>query len=303
MACRFSLLTSSTRGQYRMRVFAPSRRVILWLMCAFLSAAVWGCSARASENGTAMPAAEAEPPADAVETSKGATIDIEPGGPADTVRTFYKHLRDGNVRAAIFLTNMRPAIEGLTDAELKEFSVDFERLAVQVPAEVKINGEIVSGNNATVTVEMPSEDGKAETQPIKLRREKSVWVMLSADEDGERRIRAEGKRYFHNLRIETHHEEAEAMLRRIAKAQLVYSSQNNGSFTDLETLMSEELVPGDVLSSASTGYNFRIDLSPEKKTFTASATPAEYGKSGKLSFMLDGNNIAKRDNGGKPLTR
>src|SRR6266480_4095114 len=77
--------------------------------------------------------------------SKGATIPIEPNGPADTVRLFYKDLRERKFREAIFLTNIRPAIEGLTDMELKEFQVDFEAIAGIVPPEIQINGEIVSG--------------------------------------------------------------------------------------------------------------------------------------------------------------
>src|SRR5215203_1205320 len=59
----------------------------------------------------------------------GATIDIKPNSPADTVRVFYGHLREKRFRDALFLTNLRPAIEGLTDSELKDFEVDFESIA------------------------------------------------------------------------------------------------------------------------------------------------------------------------------
>ena len=37
----------------------------------------------------------------------------------------------------MFLTNLRPAIESLTDAELKDLQVDFEPLAAQIPADVQ----------------------------------------------------------------------------------------------------------------------------------------------------------------------
>jgi Tfp pilus assembly protein PilE len=283
-----------------MREFAPSRWNLLPLALVVFTAALGGCSAKASETAATKTTTES---VTQTEPAKGATIDIEPGGPADTVRAFYKHLRDGNVRAAIFLTNMRPAIEGLTDAELKEFQVDFERLSVQVPAEVKINGEIVSGDKATVTVEMQSDEGKVETQPIQLRREKTAWVLVSVDKAGERLIRADGKNYLYNLRLESHHDEGEAMLRRIAKAQLAYSAQNGGTYADLRTLVDEQLLPEDALSAASTGYVYAVGLGGDRKAFTATATPAEYGKSGKLSFLLAGGSIAKRDNGGKPLTK
>jgi len=282
----------------QMREFTPSRRVLLLLAVVILSGIFAGCAAKASERAAA-PAAD---PAKVTDASNGATIDIETGGPADTVRVFYKRLRDRDIRAAMYMTNMRPAIEGLTDTELKEFSVDFEKLAVQVPADLKINGEIVSGDRATVTIELPAAD-KPETQTIRLRRQKDVWVLMSVDEAGERRMKADGKQYFYNLRIDVHHEEAEAMLRRIAKGELVYSAQNQGVYADLRTLVGQGLIPDDATSATSTGYVYTINLDAERKTYYATATPVEYGKSGKLSFLLDGAALSKRDTGGTPLTK
>lgn len=236
--------------------------------------------------------------------SKGATIEIDAGGPADTIRVFYAKLREKKFKEALFLTNLRPAIEGLTDTELQDFSLDFEALAGQIPAELEINGEIISGENATVTVNIPNaETGKTEAQPIKLRREGSVWVIQTVDAEGEKRIKAEGKQYFYNLRIEAHHEEAQAMLRRIAKAQLVFSAQNSGLFGEMQALVAAQLLPDDITSSKSTGYNYEIKLSSDKKSYFANATPAEYGKSGKLSFLLDKLDIKSKDNGGKPIKK
>jgi len=116
-------------------------------------------------------------------------------------------------------------------------------------------------------------------------------------------MRAEGKQYFLNLRIQTHHDEAESMLRRIAKGQLVYSAQNQGVYTDLRTLVAQGLVPDDSTSSTSTGYNYAISLGSDRRSFSATATPAEYGKSGRLSFLLDNTGVSSRDNGGRPLTK
>lgn len=92
-------------------------------------------------------------------SAPAASIQITAGSPADTVRAFYTKLREKKFREAIFLTNLRPAIEGLTDAELKDFQVDFEAIANKIPAEVTINGEIVSGEKATVTASLPGEEG------------------------------------------------------------------------------------------------------------------------------------------------
>src|SRR5439155_7865691 len=129
--------------------------------------------------------------------TKGASIPIDANGPADTVRVFYKDLRERKFRDAIFLTNIRPAVEGLTDTELREFQVDFEAIAGVIPPEIQINGEIVSGDRATVTVNLPDpETGESKVQPIKLRRENDVWIILSTDEAAEKDIKREGKNYF-----------------------------------------------------------------------------------------------------------
>ena len=241
--------------------------------------------------------------------SKGATIPIDPNGPADTVRAFYKLLREKKFREAIFLTNLRPAIEGLTETELKEFSVDFETIAGQVPAAVEINGEIISGDEAMVTANLPNGDGdKNEIQKIKLRRENGVWVILSADDEAAKKIRQEGKNYFFNLRIETHEDEARKMLERISKAELAHSLQNGGTCTDMQTLITDGLLPDDIRTSESTGYNFFISVLPGNRQYFATATPAEYGKSGRLSFILKLDNkgishVTSKDNSGKPLPK
>ena len=240
---------------------------------------------------------------------KGATIPIDAGGPADTVRAFYKLLREKKFRDAIFLTNLRPAIEGLTEAELKDFSLDFEAIAGDVPAEVEINGEIITGELATVTANLPSNNSdKNEIQKINLRRVNGIWIILTVDEATEKRIKAEGKQYFYNLRIETHEEEAKKMLERISNAELAHSLQNGGICTDMQTLITSGLLPDDVRTSESTGYNFVITLLPGNKQYFATATPAEYGKSGKLSFLLKLDNkglshVTSKDNGGKPLPK
>ena len=245
----------------------------------------------------------------AANTSQGATIPLDPNGPADTVRVFYKLLRDKKFREAIFLTNLKPAIAGLTDTELKDFAVDFEALAGQIPAEVQINGEIITGDQATVTANLPNDDGdKNEIQTIKLRKESDVWIIQTVDEAAEARIKKEGKNYFYNLRIETHEEEAKKMLERISKAELAHSLQNGGVFTDMKTLVDSGLLPDDIQTSESTGYNYAIIVGKDKINYIATATPAAYGKCGKTSYFLhlDKKGISRvtsKDTGGKPLTK
>jgi len=244
----------------------------------------------------------------AANLTKGASIDITQNGPADTVRVFYAHLRDKKFRDALFLTNLRPAIEGLTEAELDELKVDFEQIAVGVPAEIEINGEIISGNYATVTAKLPdNETRELKLQEIRLRKEGNYWVILTVDESAEAQIKKDGNRYFFNLKIETHEAEAKAMLERIFKSETVFALQNGGVYGEMDQLIGAGLLPEDARTSESTGYNFRLVVSGDKKKYWATAVPAAYGKTGRLSYLLefDGKNpkITSKDNKGEPMKK
>jgi hypothetical protein len=288
------------------RAALPSK--LLAVFTFLIIAAVCGCSVEASKRDDKT-AVETKADVKSAGNSpvKGASIPIEPGSPADTVRAFYSDLRDKKFRQAIYLTNLRPAVEGLTDAELKDFDVDFEALAQQIPQVIEINGEIISGDLATVTAKLPGEDpDKLELQKIELRRENGVWMILTVDADAEKKIKEEGKNYFYNLRIETHHEEAKKMLDRVSKAEIAFAAGHQGSFGEMKALIESGFLPPDVESSVSTGYNYSLKLSSDRKKYTVSATPAEYGKSGKLSFWVEldtggSPHLESKDNGGKPM--
>lgn len=276
----------------------------------------FGCAVQASKNSpnektilkNASTSAEVKTDGTA-ENPKGAKIEIQPNSPADTVRVFYKNLRENRIREAMFLTNLRPAIEGLTDAELKEFQVDFAAVASQVPTEIEINGEIISNDKATVTAKLPdNETGKLELQQLELRKEDGYWIIMTVDAETEKDIRKEGKNYFYALRIETHHKEAKSMLNNIAKAQMVHALQNKGQFADFQTLIEGGLLTADVLSGDSTGYDYVLRVSDDKKQYYVSATPVSYGKTGKLSFLAEYDGKTKirldqKDKGGQPLKK
>ncbi len=272
-----------------------SNRKLLVLFAIFSVLYISGCSVEAAKTvdktsgKTQNKSSQATSyTTEAKNSAANATIEIEANSPADTVRVFYKNLRERRFREAMFLTNLRPAIEGLTDDELKDLQVDFEPLAAQVPREIEINGEIISKDKATVTAKLPdNETGEVKLQELKLRDENGVWIILTVDEAAETEIKKEGKNYFFALRIETHHNEAKAMLNRIAKAQMIYSAQNGGLYDEMPILLEKKLLPEDAQSSQTTGYNYRIELSSDKKKYTAFATPGAYGKTGKLSFWFE----------------
>ncbi len=275
-----------------------------------LAAAVFGMGCTATETKTSAETAatttELAKPNDS--GPKVATIEITPNGPADTVRAFYAKLREKRIREAIYLTNLRPAIEGLTDDELKEFSVDFEAVAKKVPAELQINGEIITGDEATVTASLPNEDDKFEVQQIKLKKTGEFWIILTVDQAAEAKIKQEGKNYLRSLKIETHQEDAKTMLERIAKAQMVHSAQNQGKFGDIAKLVEMGILPEDVKNSESTGYSYALTLATDGSTYWATATPAEYRKTGINSYILMPQEkglpvVTGRDIGGKQMKK
>lgn len=267
------------------------------LICVLASSIA--CSGAASKDIAEKPVAKEKP---------SAGITIIQGSPSETVRAFYTKLREKKYREAIFLTNLRPAVEGLTDAELADLSVDLSAIAGQVPESIEITGEIITGDSATVTIKLPDPEGNADTDTIWLRRANGVWIMLAVDESAEEQMRNEGTKFLYNLRIAVKEDEARSMLDRIAKAQYAYSTQNNGILGDLRQLVGAGLLPQDVLTSESTGYVYTVTLSKSKKSYSADAVPAVYGKTGKLSFRVepDKTGLARmksQDNGGKPLEK
>lgn len=272
------------------RISLLNASLLLTIFSGFITG---GCAVEAAQSDAeTIEKTAAAPPSAATERAKGKStknnIAIAPDSPADTVRVFYKNLRDAKFRDALFLTNLRPAIEGLTDDELKDLQVDFAELASQIPAEININGEIISGDAATVTAKLPdNETDKLQLQQIRLRRDGAVWTILTVDEAAEKIIKREGKNYFFHLKIETHQAEAKDMLNRIAKAQMVYATQNNDSYGGMAALIEKGLLPADASSADSTGYNYTITLAPDGKKYTATAQPAIYGKTGKLTFSFE----------------
>lgn len=270
--------------------FSFSRSSLLFALLLSVAAAA-GCSAAASKplnaetnaNSGTMNAAAANRDIG----NSGAKIEILPNSPADTVRTFYRHIREKRFREALFLTNLRPAIEGLTDAELKEFQVDFESIAAEVPRDIEINGEVISGDTAVVMANLPGErPDEFETQKLELRREDGVWILMTVDEAAEKLIKKEGKNYFHALRLETQEREAEKMLNRIADSQTAYGVQNGGTYADMNALIGRNFLPAETAQGPSAGYVFEIHLAEDRKSYYATATPETYGKSGRLSFLL-----------------
>lgn len=256
-----------------------------------LSIFIGGCAVEAAKNENPnqfktdeLYSVKAENPA-----ASDGKISVEENSPAGTIRTFYKNLRENRFREAIFMTNLRPAIEGLTDAEIKDLQVDFSTLAEIIPGEIQISGEIITNEKATVMAKLPDNStGKSELKEFKLAKENGGWLILMVDRAGEEEIKKQGKNYFFALRLQVHHAEVEKMMDKIYKAQLVYSVQNGGEYAEFAALIDKNLLTETVQSSDSTGYKYDLSLSEDKKQFTVTAEPVVYGKTGNFSYLMKG---------------
>jgi hypothetical protein len=221
--------------------------------------------------------------------------------PSDTVREFYKTMRERRFKEAFAISIYGPAIEGLSVQEFEDLRPDFEKMAAAIPDKVEIKGEQISGDEATVfvVVATPDDPSGAHPEPLSLIRVANQWIV--GDKENQEIVKKAGNRFFFDARIDTHQSEVQAVLKRINLAQLAYYQQHNGLFADLPTLIAADLLPKDLAGTESTGYRFHIALAKDAKSFTVGAEPAQYGRTGKLSFYMDQAGIRSGDLKGKPL--
>jgi hypothetical protein len=222
-----------------------------------------------------------------------------PRSPSDTVREFYKAMREKRFREAFSMSIYKPAIDPLKPQEFEDLRPDFERVAAVMSEQVNIGGEQVSGDIATVFVKVKEGDAPEQTEPVTLILVDGAWII--GDKENQAIVKKAGKQFFFNARINAHHNDVQDMFTRISLAQLLYSQQHNGLFGDLATLISLGLLPKDLESTESTGYRFHVNAPAGGKTWNAAAEPAQYGRSGRLSFYMDATGVRSSDTGGKPL--
>ena len=220
--------------------------------------------------------------------------------PTETVRAFYRMMREKKFKEAFGMSIYRPAVDGLDAREFDDLRPDFEKMAAAIPPEVELSGETISGDMATVFVKVKETAETAEkSEPVTLIKNNGVWIV--GDPESEAIVKKAGKKFFFNARIDTHHNEVQDMLTRITLAQVAYSAQNNGKYANLAELIKSALLPKDLEGTETTGYRFAVNTSADSKTWYATAEPAQYGRSGKLSFNLDAAGVKSGDVGGKPL--
>jgi hypothetical protein len=223
--------------------------------------------------------------------------------PTETMRDFYRMMRERKFREAFGISIYRSAIEGLSTQEFDDLKPDFDKMAVavseKIPAQIDITGEQISGDAATVFVKVVDADGKEKIEPASLIKVDNMWIV--GDRENLEMVRKEGKKFFFEARINAHHNDVQDMLTRISLAQVVYSQGHNGQFGNMAELIAAGLIPKDLEGPDSTGYRFQVFRATDGKSWYATAEPAQYGRTGRLSFFLDASGVRSGDSSGKPL--
>jgi len=219
------------------------------------------------------------------------------------MRDFYRMMREKKYREAFAISIYRPAIEGLSADEFNDLKPDFDRMAVavseKIPEKIDITGEQISGDVATVFVKVVDADGKEKVEPAALIKIDNAWVV--GDKESLEQVKKAGKKFFFEARINAHHDDVQEMMTRITLAQVVYSQGHNGQFANTAELIAAGLIPKDLEGVESTGYRFQVVRPADAKSWYATAEPAQYGRTGRLSFYLDASGVRSGDVGGKPL--
>lgn len=223
--------------------------------------------------------------------------------PSDVVREFYKAMREHRFKDAWVLTIYRPAVEGLSAEEMEDLRPDFEDKAAQIPETVEIMSEQITGNTATVFIKVPVSESTPQntSQPVNLINSGGAWII--GDEANQAIVKKAGRRFFLDALITQHQSDIEELLKRVIAVQLVYSQQHGGAYGDLTALINAGLLPKAAGDPKDLGYNFRVTVGKDGKTYLAGAEPTSYGRTGKLSYWMDQTGTIKSvDNGGKPLS-
>lgn len=93
---------------------------------------------------------------------------------------------------------------------------------------------------------------------------------------------------------------AQSMLRTVSSAQASFrADKGDGRYGTLDELVSEGLISKDLIEK----YGYKIELSVLTNKFEATATPLEYGKTGRRSFFVDESGVLRAgDHGGGAAT-
>jgi hypothetical protein len=217
--------------------------------------------------------------------------------PTETVISFYRALKDKRYAEGFGLSVYREALQGLTPQEMQELEPEFLRTFSAIPDKIEPRGENIIGDSAIVFLKF---EGVNDLQQVVLTRVAGQWLV--GDKESLTVVKAQGRRYFLNARIAVNENEAFEVVSRIVDAETLYAGRFEGRRAALEELIKRGAVPKELESGELNGYAFAVKLSDDQKSFSVTATPVVYGKTGRLSFYADVGGIRAEDRKGKPAT-
>lgn len=219
------------------------------------------------------------------------------GSPADTVINFYRALKEKRYVEGFRRSVYRNAVEGLTPAELHDLEPDFARTFAAIPDKIEPGGEQITGETAMVALKFGAAD---EPEQVGLVRVGAEWLV--GDQETLALVNSQGRAFFFNARMLVNEGEAVEMLQRIIGAEIIYSRKFEGKNASLQELIRLGGVPKDIEDGEASGYRFALTVSADEKSFFATASPAAYGKTGRVSFHADINGVRGEDLKGQPAT-
>jgi hypothetical protein len=234
---------------------------------------------------------------DSAKSQENASQEEKILNPVDTVKEFYRLLREKKYAEGFRLSVYRDAIEPLTQEELKELEADFETTFSRIPESVKAVGSQSTGALATVFIKSTDNPKDPTAEEIPLMQINGRWIV--GDAETLELVKGLGKRFFFEVRIRAHEDAAQVYMERYVGAQKLFSDANKGLYGSMEDLVNANFWPPSLKSGEIEGYKFTIELGKDKREFWVHGEPLAYNKSGRSSYYADLNGVYKLDNGGQ----
>ena len=168
-------------------------------------------------------------------------------------------------------------------------------MAKALPEQVEDAGEQISGGTATVFIRLPR---RSAWQEVSLVRIDGKWRV--GDRETYQLVVREGRSFFFNARLRVGEAEAYEWLLEIVGAQAIHFSSKQPTTARSRTWSLWAASPS-TRQRERDGYRFRLAVSEDGKGYRVHAVPAEYGRTGRLSFSLHQTNaIRAEDKEGQP---
>jgi hypothetical protein len=229
--------------------------------------------------------------------SRTASAQYQPGSPSQVVNDFYNLLRNKQYVEGFRLSVYDGAVSSLSSSELQELKPDFDNTFAKIPTGVKIKGEQITQDVATVFISMP---GKATDDPVALIRVGGQWKV--GDFETYNLVRQQGHDFFFNAKMFVNEREIAELLKQMIASEFLYSQNNKGKIASLLELVNSSAgdLPKELQRGSARGYKFEIKIAGP--SFDILAVPERYGRSGKLSFFANGAGVRAADLQGKPAS-